>query len=301
MASGSTLDFILAVVFGLLTAVVNAIALMTQHIASNRIIRETRGWRIVIDLAKQPLWLLGWIALAGSLAFQAIALYFGPVGLVQPLLIGELIIALLIRKLFLHQHLRLITIGASISTTALLAIFIAYASPRSGRIHVPGTTWGVSIGICTVVVFLLWLASLRGTPKSKAALLGTATAITWALEAVLIKVFSDNLAAYGLLGSLSHWPVYAFVGYGVAGLYFEQAALYVGPLSVSQPLIVIVDPLVSVILGVALFAERWRGGVTHLVFGLMTLAAIFISAWILIETSPETMHKSPDRVETEQR
>ncbi len=296
MATGSPLDFILAVLFGLLTAVVNAVAVTTQHIASNRINSEGRGWRFILDLARQPLWLLGWLALAGSLGFQAIALHFGPVGLVQPLLISELIIALLIRKLFLRQQLRPITVGASIATTALLTFFIIYASPSSGRSQVPGATWGISIVICAIVLLALVATSLKVSPMAKAGLLGTATAITWAFEAVFIKVFTDSLSAHGFVGSLSHWPVYAFVVCGLAGLYCEQAALHVGPLSVSQPLIVIIDPLVSVLLGAALFAERWRGGTPHLIAGIITLTAISISAWVLIETSPETMLKGSDSV-----
>jgi len=32
----------------------------------------------MIFLFRQPLWLLGWVALFGSLIFQALALHFGP-------------------------------------------------------------------------------------------------------------------------------------------------------------------------------------------------------------------------------
>ena len=44
---------------------------------------------------------------------------------------------------------------------------------------------------------------------------------------------------------------------GIAGVLLEQAALHVGPISVSQPLMVIVDPVVSIVLGVWLFGEQF--------------------------------------------
>jgi drug/metabolite transporter (DMT)-like permease len=284
-----SLDTLLCICFGVLTAVVNAIALASQHIASSRVPSTGRGWRFVLDLLKQPLWLLGWLALLGSLVFQSLALHFGPVGLVQPLLISELIIALVIRRLWLHQQLRTITITSAILTTGLLVLFVTFASPSSGKSTTSGLKWLVTVATCSLVVAILVLVARGGSVRRKAGLLGMATAIMWALEAVLIKVFTDNVTSSGYLGTLAHWPIYAFVGCGVAGLFCEQAALHVGPLSVSQPFIVIVDPLISVILGVVLFAERWQGGSVRLAAGAVLLGAISVGAWILIKTGPETM------------
>ena len=52
-----------------------------------------------------------------------------------------------------------------------------------------------------------------------------------------------------------HWPVYAVAVGGAAGVIIEQAALQSGPLRVSQPLLVIIDPIVSIALSVWLFGE----------------------------------------------
>ena len=73
----------------------------------------------------------------------------------------------------------------------------------------------------------------------------TAASITWALMAAFLKATTNLLAASGLVGTLEHWPVYALLAAGVLGSVLQQAALQVGPLSVSQPLIVVVDPAVS--------------------------------------------------------
>lgn len=50
--------------------------------------------------------------------------------------------------------------------------------------------------------------------------------------------------------SRARWPVYALAAAGLATEVLEQATLHVGPLSVSQPLLVIVDPITSIMLSV---------------------------------------------------
>ena len=65
----------------------------------------------------------------------------------------------------------------------------------------------------------------------------------------------------------THWPVYALAAGGVAALFLEQAALHVGPLRVSQPLLVIIDPIVSIALSVWLFGERFTADAAVLSVG----------------------------------
>ena len=79
--------------------------------------------------------------------------------------------------------------------------------------------------------------------------------ITWALEATFIKSATNDLARAGLSGLFTNWPVYAVAVGGAAGVVIEQAALQSGPLRVSQPLLVIIDPIVSIALSVWLFGE----------------------------------------------
>src|SRR6202035_2119933 len=55
----------MAVVFALLAALSNAASVATQHIASTAGPRRSSGWRVVLYLFHNPLWLFGWVALAG--------------------------------------------------------------------------------------------------------------------------------------------------------------------------------------------------------------------------------------------
>ena len=65
----------------------------------------------------------------------------------------------------------------------------------------------------------------------------------------------------------THWPVYALAGAGLGAEILNQAALHVGPLSISQPFLVIVDPVVSIALSVWVFVESFTADATRIAAG----------------------------------
>ena len=94
------------VLFALLAAFSNALNVVMQHIASIGDPGHSKGWRFVRYLVSNPLWLLGWAALAAAFVFQALALHNGLISVVQPLLVTELVFALVLRWVWLHQSIR---------------------------------------------------------------------------------------------------------------------------------------------------------------------------------------------------
>ncbi|MHB1089022.1 MAG: DMT family transporter [Acidimicrobiales bacterium] len=283
------LDQGLAVLFGAATALSNAVAVATQHIASTSSGQRLKAWALALHLVRQPLWLFGWVALSGSLVFQALALHFGPMSLVQPILVSELVMALLLRRVWIHQAIRPVTWTAALVTCGGLAMFLIATSP-SGEAVVPRTsTWIAPVALSVVVAVVLIVAAQRGSPSRRAGLLGAATGVLWALEATFIKATTDTIAATGIGGALARWPLYAFVLGGVFGLLVEQAALHVGPLKVSQPFIVIVDPVASVVLGVWLYAEHLRSGLVSSGLGWTGFAVMCAGVVVLTQSAPGTM------------
>ena len=109
----------MVIVFALLAALANAVNEATQHIASIAAPRRSSGWRLVLYLFRNPLWLLGWVALAAAFVFQALALHNGLISVVQPLLATELVFMLVLRRFWIHQSIRLITWGAAALTCVL--------------------------------------------------------------------------------------------------------------------------------------------------------------------------------------
>jgi EamA domain-containing membrane protein RarD len=87
----------------------------------------------------------------------------------------------------------------------------------------------------------------------------------------------------------THWPVYALAVGGVAALFLEQAALHVGPLRVSQPFLVIIDPIVSIALSVWLFGERFTADAAVLAVAAAAFAVMCAGVVLLTQTAPATM------------
>jgi drug/metabolite transporter (DMT)-like permease len=244
-----------AIVFALLAALCNAVSVLTRHVASTADPDRPTGIGLVGYLLRNPQWLLGSAAQVGAFAFQAVALQLGQLSVVQPLLVTELVMALALRQVFIHQQVAWAAWGGAAAAVAGLALFIVAAEPRGGHAGPTSGHWAAAVVACGAVVAALIVGASRGSPSRRAALYGLAGGVTWALEATFIKSATDDLARAGLSGLFTNWPVYAVAVGGAAGVVIEQAALQSGPLRVSQPLLTITDPIVSIALSVWLFDE----------------------------------------------
>jgi hypothetical protein len=86
---------------------------------------------------------------------------------------------------------------------------------------------------------------------------GTAGAIGFAFAASLMKVVG-NLIASDWVQLFFHWQTYALVVVGVTSLFLAQNAFHAGPIAASQTALVLVDPLVSMGLGIGLYGDNLR-------------------------------------------
>ena len=111
----------------------------------------------------------------------------------------------------------------------------------------------------------------------------------WALEATFIKATTDTISSTGFLSALAHWPLYALCVGGAVGLICEQAALHVGPLKISQPFIVIVDPVVSVVLGLWLYRETLQSGFIHVGVASLAFVGMCVGIVLLTQSAPSSM------------
>jgi hypothetical protein len=244
-----------AIVFALLAALCNAVSVITRHVASTADPDRPSGRRLIGYLLRNPQWLAGSGAQVGAFAFQAVALQLGQVSVVQPLLVTELVMALVLRRIWIRQAVAGIAWAGAAAACAGLAVFIVAAEPRGGHSGPTSGHWTAAVVACVAVVAALITLARYGSPARRAALYGLAGGITWALEATFIKSATNDLAQAGLSVLFTQWPVYAVAVGGAAGVIIEQAALQSGPLRVSQPLLVITDPIVSIVLSVWLFGE----------------------------------------------
>jgi len=110
---------------------------------------------------------------------------------------------------------------------------------------------------------------------------GSAGAISFAFTAALIKTVGDY-AATNWVTLFVHWQTYGLIAFGLAGLFLTQNAFHAGPLAASQSTLVLVDPLASIIFGIALFGDSLRtsspwGPLEAFSLLVMFIGAVFLS------------------------
>jgi hypothetical protein len=286
------------IVFALLAALCNAVSVITRHIASTADPHRPAGRRLIGYLLRSPQWLAGWGAQVGAFAFQAVALHFGKVSVVQPLLVTELVLALVLRRVWIRQSVAGAAWAGAAAACAGLAVFIVASEPRGGHPGPESSHWTVAVVACVAVIAVLTVLARTGSLVRRAALYGSAAGITWALEAAFIKTATDDLTQAGVPGLFARWPVYAVAVGGIAGVLLEQAALQDGPLSVSQPLLVIIDPVVSIVLSVWLFGEYFVMNAAGLAAAAAGFCVMCAGVAVLSATAPATLQADADVAES---
>ena len=279
----------MVVVFALLAALSNAANEATQHVASTAAPSRSSGWQLVVYLFRNPLWLLGWAALIAAFVFQALALSQGQISVVQPLLATELVFMLVLRRVWIGQSIRLVTWASATVTCMGLAVFIAAGQPGGGQATPASRHWFAAGLACCAAAAVLAVLARWGSPSLRAALYGSASAVMWALVATFIKATTDTLTEFGVAGMFAHWPVYALAAGSIAALFLMQAALHVGPLRASQPFLVIIDPIVSIVLSVWLFDEHFTADGAVLAIAAIGFAVMCAGVVLLTQTAPATM------------
>ena len=283
---------ILAVAFALAAAFSSAVNLITQHAASISAPKREKGWRLALYLLRQPLWLLGWAAAAGTFIFQAFALHNGPMSVVQPVLITELVFVLALRWVWFHQRVAAAAWASVVVVCLALAVFLIAAEPTGGQTTPETKQWLSAVLVFGGAIVVLTALGRTGSPMRRAAVFAVAAGLTWAMEATFLKAATDTLTAFGIPGMLIRWPVYALIGAGIAGTVLEQAALHVGPLSVSQPMLVIINPFASIILSVWLFNERFTSSPAKITVAALSFAVMAAGVIMLTRAAPQDLRPS---------
>jgi drug/metabolite transporter (DMT)-like permease len=227
---------------------------------------------LLIQMAKRPVWLVGIAADGLGFACQAAALGFGRLAVVQPLLVASVVFALPLGARLTGQRVKRIDIGAAFLVVAALVAFLTIADPTGGRADAPLGEWLVAGAACVAVCAVLVLAGQRGPAPRRAALLGIATGILFALSAALTKAVVDELDD-GILTIFTTWHLYALVVVGYASMTLSQLALNTGALAPAVATSMAFDPIVSVVLGITLLQESLDAGPLDLAGTALALGA----------------------------
>jgi len=274
----------------ILLAVAASFCTATASVAQRqgaRSVPATEGFdvRLILRLARRPVWLLGIASMIAGFLFQLTALRYGALALVQPILALELLLVFGYMAVAGRGRVRIKRRdwAAAAAMSAGIAVFLRLASPSGGRLHAPGESWLLA-GLITLGVVLVAVAAAFGlghragaSSTRRAALLGSATGIAWGFVAAVIKEMSSHLGG-GIGAVFSTWSLYLLLVAGAATMLLASHALAAGPLAASQPGFTILDPLSAALLGVLLFSEHIRTGPWYLAGEALALALLVAGA-----------------------
>jgi len=276
------------VVLALVAALLFALGTVLQQRAGLEAPSEGASSGLLLRMAKRPVWLAGIAADGLGFLAQAAALGIGRLAVVQPLLVASVVFALPLGARLTGQRVRRADVGAAVLVVAALVAFLTIADPSGGRDDAPLGEWLIAGGACVLIcVPLVLLGRGRGSAPRRAAALGIATGILFALSAALTKVVVDDLDE-GILEIFVSWHLYALLVVGYASMTLNQLALNTGALAPAVATSMAFDPIASVVLGVTLLEESLNTSPLEAVGTALALAAALVGMAILARSQAET-------------
>ena len=248
--------------------------------------------RLIIDLLRRPLWVIAIVLNITGVILQIIALHYGALALVQPILVCDLIFAALIGSAFRHQWPDWEILLGVLCCAGGLALFLVVARPHGGVATVPPVD-----AIPLAIAYGVALAGLPGGGRHRAPHVAADHAGAGLRDLLRVTAFVLKLLSGGWHGGLSHlpyqWPLYAAVVVGPLGFLLNQSAYQAGIL-VSPVLAVItaVDPLVSIALAVGLLDETISGGALNITMEVAALLIMIAGIVILLRRAPHVAEKA---------
>jgi hypothetical protein len=229
---------------------------------------------LALRLVRRPLWWAGTLSDTGGFAAQAAALGVGSLVLVQPLMVTTLLFALPLSARWSHRRLDRADWLWALLLAVALAVFVISGTPTAGDDRAGLRQWlpaaavlGVLLGGC-----LIGAAFTRGPVR--ALLLGVATGVAYGVGAALTKG-AVSLLGDGPVALLTSWVTYLLVAVLVGGTLLQQSAFQAGALAASLPAITVGEPVIAVVLGVAVLKEQVHAdGAEWVLLGLVVVAMV---------------------------
>ncbi|BBY81316.1 DMT family transporter [Mycolicibacterium pulveris] len=247
----------LAVLLALLAAVFLAIGIVVRQRATMDVAPEHSVSSVmVLTLLRRPLWWAGTAAAVTGFCFQAFALVFGSLLLVQPILVSALLFALpLSARLADRRVTRSEWLWASMLTVSL-AVFVVLAKTRPGDYEASAPLTAVVAVVCVAAVTACVVVAVRNPGWRRAVLLAVAVGVLFGVVAVLTKVVMHILTHNGLWAVLSTPIPYLLVLLGVIAVFLQQSAFHAGSLQTSVPTMLVLEPVIAVVLGAVVLGEH---------------------------------------------
>ena len=279
----------MAYLLAVMAAFANALTSVLQRMGVETAPPETNLKLSLIAYAvRRTVWIAGFLVMIAAFLLQFLALHFGHLTTVQPILTLELPFLVAILGIWFRQPLTWKEWLGSSAAAGGLAAFLALSAPSGGNETPDLENWGVVSFAVIAGGSIAVLLTRWGSPGWRAAWFGVAGAIAFAFTAALIKTVNDQIA-HGWAHVFLSWPPYAMAGAGLVGVFLAQNAFHAGPVTASQSALVVVDPLVSIAIGIGLFGDHVQTAGGRLIGEILAMLVLFAGV-LSLSRSPLVVH-----------
>ncbi len=276
-----------------IAASVNALTSVLQRIGVETAPQSTTmRMSLMAHAVRRGIWLIGFALMLVEFGLQATALRFGELSVVQPVLTTELLFLLLILGVWFRYRLTWREWLGSVVIVAGLGGFFLAAAPSGGKAVPDDHQWLVASIVLIGAITTFIVAALRGPRWWRAASFGAATAVTAAYTAALTKAIT-TYTTEGWGHVFTHFQPYMLAVTGLGTVFLLQNALHAGPITASRTTLVTLNPLVSIVLGVTLFADRLRSGPLWITVEVAALA-VLVTGVVVLARSPLVAGAHPE-------
>jgi drug/metabolite transporter (DMT)-like permease len=270
-----------ASLLALLASFSNALSAIFQRIGVQSAPADsTMSLSLIAHALKRWIWLVGVGLILAGFVLQAVALRFGQLSAVQPIVTTELLFLVLILGIWFRYRVAARDWLGALAAGGGLAAFLLIAAPAGGDTVPSLRHWATAFVVLGAAVVGGVALGFVGPRWFRAAMFGTAAGLMFALAAALTKVFT-TLVTEGWGHVFDHWEPYALVATGLFGFFLSQSAYHAGPITASQATLTIVDPLVSVAIGIWLFGDRLQSGGWRLPAEVVAMTTMFTGVLVL--------------------
>lgn len=293
---------LVAVVATVAAALLLGVASVADHRSTKRVkARGTLSPQILLDLFRQPLWLLAAVANIAGFTLQVVALSFGSLALVQPILVSDLVFAVLF-SWYLRKRSEpgpggprgkkdLLMFSGAAATAVGVAGFLAVGQPSGGTTHASLGTFPALMTVLVVTVGgCLAVGSRRHDLRPLA--LALACGVSYGVAAFCVKLVTSE-TGHGPGELFTDWPIYILLVVGPFGYLLNQAAFQQGRfLAPVQAIITAADPVISIALGIVWLNVTVRSSPVDVAGQVMSLLVMIAGIVMTAQHAPAVAERT---------
>ncbi|WP_295645270.1 DMT family transporter [uncultured Corynebacterium sp.] len=280
-------DDVLAILFALGSALTIAWGTVVRHRIAEQngdSNPETSDIPILAAIRK-PWWWAGLFSALFGYFLQIVALRFGSLLIVQPILVLKLMFTLPLASKFDGRRISKSETGWATVLSIAVGVLVVFGKPTPGLSAPPAEKWAVAVAIGAAVFYGMYRFARIQHRREKALVYGLITGGIMGYLAVLSKAVVDVWSHEGALGLVTSWELYGLLFCAGLGTSVQQTSFNAGALKDSLPAMTIAEPIVAFSLGYLILREQFRVSGWHWSYVIASIVLMIVGTFVLSRKS----------------